>query len=64
MKPLSEQLVKQPAKQQNNFNRPPKPLKRVKRQELKLVQSLHPKNLLLVIVVVVRSHLLAQQARH
>jgi hypothetical protein len=59
MKPLSEQPVKQPAKQQNDFNKLSKLPKRVRRRASKLVHSPHQKNLSLVMVVVVRSHLLA-----
>jgi hypothetical protein len=58
MKPLSEQLVKQPAKRQNAFNKLLKLPKRAKRRTSKLLQSSHQKNLSLVIVVVVRSYLL------
>jgi hypothetical protein len=41
MKPLSEQLVKQPAKQQHDYNKLSKLPKRVRRGASKLVQSPH-----------------------
>jgi hypothetical protein len=48
----------------NDFNKLSKLPKRVRRRAFKLVQNQNQKNLSFVIVVVVRSHQLAQQAHH
>jgi hypothetical protein len=62
MKPLSEQFVKQPAKQQNDFNKLSKLPRRVRRRASTLVQNQNQKDLSFMIVGVVRSHLFTQQA--